>query len=589
MITNLYEKALTLVKDDKTLLPVRKSNVQNVAAISLGADSKTEFLSTLENFGISKTYSFSHNIDRATKDKLNNEIRNIETVIVGVHDMSIFKSRDFGISKSSFDLIYELNSSKNIILCVFGSPYSLEFFTDIQSVLVAYEENDIVENVVAQALFGVSRINGKLPVSVNSAFPINSGLFRIGGFQMGYSIPEAVGICSDSLLAIDTIIQEMFEKKAAPGCQVLAAKNGRIFYQKSFGHHTDNQNKKVSNTDVYDVASVTKILATTISLMRLYDEGKIKLHEPIRKYLNDIDTTNKASLIVEDILAHHSGLPGWIAFYENTIEEESKSVQRLPEYYRAEASDSFSLQVCQELYLRSDWKDSIYYKIYDCELRDSRDYRYSDLGFYIFHQIIEGLTDQNLNEYVENTFYKPLGLNYTTFNPLSKIDKNMIPPSEKDDYFRDRVVQGYVHDMGAAMLGGVSGHAGLFSNSYELAVLMQMLLNGGSYAGQQFIHPQTIQKFTKRYYKSSRRGLGFDMKEMDPDNKLNMSELASEYTFGHLGFTGISVFADPKHDLIYIFLSNRTFPTMKNYVFGKENYRPRIQSVFYNALMESKS
>ena len=234
LVTKLYEKALTLVKDDKSLLPVRKNNLENVAAISLGAESKTEFLSTLEKFGISKSYSFSHNIDNEAKDKLNNELRNIETVIIGVHDMSIFKSRDFGISKSSFDLIYELNSSKNIILCVFGSPYSLEFFTDIQSVLVAYEENDIVENVVAQALFGVSRINGKLPVTVNSTFPINSGIFRIGGFQMGYSTPEAVGVCSDSLLAIDTIIQEMFEKKAAPGCQVLAAKNGRIFYQKSF-------------------------------------------------------------------------------------------------------------------------------------------------------------------------------------------------------------------------------------------------------------------------------------------------------------------------------------------------------------------
>jgi CubicO group peptidase (beta-lactamase class C family) len=175
------------------------------------------------------------------------------------------------------------------------------------------------------------------------------------------------------------------------------------------------------------------------------------------------------------------------------------------------------------------------------------------------------------------------------FNPLKKLDPNTIPPSEKDDYFRCCEVRGYVHDMGAAMLGGVCGHAGLFSNSKEMAILMQMLLNGGVYGGKKYLSPQTIRKFTKRYYKSTRRGLGFDMKELDEDKKLNIAEEASDQAFGHLGFTGISVFADPKNDLIFVFLSNRTYPSMNNGLFSKNNYRPRVQSVFYNAIIDKNA
>jgi CubicO group peptidase (beta-lactamase class C family) len=503
--------------------------------------------------------------------------------------MSIYKSKEFGISKDEFDLIYKLNSTKNVILVVFGSPYSLQYFSDIKNVLMAYEDTEIMQQVAAQAIFGVTKIQGKLPVGVNATFPIATGFYRQGLFRLGYALPESVGICSDSLLAIDTIIEEMLNKKAAPGCQILAAKDGKIFFNKSYGHHTPNGSRKVKEQDVYDLASVTKILSTTISLMKLYDEGKLNLHEPIKKYIANIDTTNKADLIIEDILAHHSGLPGWIPFYENTMDKESKTLKRLAACYNNTASDSFDIKVCQDLYLRGDWKDSIYNMIYCCELKNNKDYRYSDLGFYLFHQLIEQQSNMKLEDYVQKQFYIPLGLTNTMYNPDGIIDKDRLVPSEKDDYFRDQVIQGYVHDMGAAMLGGVSGHAGLFSNSKEVAVLMQMLLNGGTYAGREYIKPQTIEKFTKRYYKSSRRGLGFDMKELNGNNSLNMAEEASDNTFGHLGFTGISVFADPDYNLIYVFLSNRTYPTMKNHIFAKENYRPRVQSVFYKAMKKAGS
>ncbi|NNE14829.1 MAG: serine hydrolase [Saprospiraceae bacterium] len=585
----LYEKAVTLVKDDADLVPIKQPDNQKLACISIGNNKAGSFQNTIAKFGITKLIDlekdFSIDVAKSTEKKLTD----YETVIIGIHDMSIYKSRDFGISKAAFDLIYKLNSTKKVILVLFGSPYALQYFTDVPTILMGYENDDAMQKVMAQSLMGVTKIEGVLPVSPHVAFPVKSGLTRSGFFRLGYATPETVNINPDTLLLIDTLVQEMFDEEAAPGCQILAAKDGKIFFHKSYGYHTPDKKKKVKNDDVYDVASVTKILATTISLMKLYDEDKLNLYEPIKKYIPHLDTTNKGGLIIEDILAHQSGLPGWIAFYENTIDQESKSVKRLEEYFSDTPSDSFPMQICDKLYLRADWQDSIYNMIYNCDLRDRRDYKYSDLGFYLFHQLIEEVTQMPLEKYVEETFYRPMGLQSTLYNPLDKIDANRILPSEDDEYFRDRVVHGYVHDMGAAMLGGVSGHAGLFSSARDLAELLQMLLNGGSYAGKNYLKPSTVNKFARRYYKSTRRGLGFDMKELDEDKKLNMAEEASSNAFGHLGFTGISVFADPKHDLIYVFLSNRTFPSMKNYKFAKNSYRSRIQSVFYRAMINTRA
>lgn len=583
LIQKLYEKAITLAKDDRGQVPFKDTALGKTAVISLGAENNS-FTTRLASFGITDMTGEL----RKAPSKITETLRPYDNIIVSLHDMSIYRNRDYGISKESFDLIYKLNSQKNLTLVLFGTPYALEFFSDIDAIVMAYEDNALAQDVAAQSLVGVNRITGRLPVGVGKDFTVGHGIERAGLYRLGYALPEAVGINSDSLLVIDTIVQEMLDKKATPGCQILAARKGKIFFQKSYGSHTPQGRLDVLDNDIYDVASVTKILASTISVMKLYDEGKINLYEKLEKYIPECDTTNKSGLILEDILAHHSGLPGWIPFYERTLDQESRKLKRRDEYYSQVPSDSFNIKVCHNLYLRSDWRDSIYNIIYSCDLRDSRDYRYSDLGFYLLQKIIQDSTGMPLDLYAASQFYNPMNLDNTMFNPVDKVDRDRIIPSEKDDYFRDCVLQGYVHDMGAAMMGGVAGHAGLFSNAGDLAVLMQMLLNGGSYGGKNYIRPQTIEKFTSRYYKSSRRGLGFDMKELDPEKTLNMAEEASDNTFGHLGFTGIAVFADPDEDLIYIMLSNRTYPTMKNYIFARENYRPRIQSVFYRAMMDRK-
>ncbi|NNE25536.1 MAG: serine hydrolase [Saprospiraceae bacterium] len=587
--SKLYEKAVTLVQDKSEAIPILDNEHETTASIAIGTDESTVFQQRLSKYGITDHHILNSKFSLEEKKKIKSKLHDIKNVIIGIHDMSISNSKKFNISEEAFDLIFELNSTKNVILVIFGSPYALKYFPAVKTIVQAYEEDPLMQEAAADALLGTNGIEGKLPVSAHDAFPVNTGLVKSSISRLGYSRPEQVGILSDSLLAIDTIVEEMIRLKGAPGCQILAARHGKIFFNKSYGYHTYDGIRRVSNDDVYDVASVTKTLATTIALMKMHDERNLNIHKPLKYYLDDVDTTNKADLIIEDILAHHSGLPGWIPFYRETIDPDNEDdKKRLEKYYRSESSDSFALRITDDIYLRTDYADSIYSKIYSCDLRTNKDYRYSDLGYYLFKKIIENANQMALDAYVQEYFYKPLGLKNTMFNPIDKLDPSKIVPSEKDDYFRCQVVQGHVHDMGAAMLGGVCGHAGLFSTAEDLAVLMQMLLNGGHYSGKQYLKPQTIQKFTRRYYKSSRRGLGFDMKELDDSKVLNISEKASDLAFGHLGFTGISVFADPKYDLIFIFLSNRTYPTMKNSIFSKNNYRPRVQSVFYNAIMDSE-
>jgi beta-glucosidase-like glycosyl hydrolase/CubicO group peptidase (beta-lactamase class C family) len=592
----LIESALTMVKNQVSVVPVSQTKNKKYASLAIGVSKETEFQKRLESFADIEHHTASKDISDDKIDELLRKLGGKDVVFVSTHDMSKYESKNFGITKEEVALIQTLARKTDVVLTVFGSPYSLKYFENLPTILMAYSEDPINQDKAAQALFGVLDIKGKLPVSASDKITSGMGEFISAIGRLGYGSPERVGMSSDSLEYIDEIVKEMIANKAAPGCQIFCVKDGLIVYDKSYGYHTYDKKRKVKPTDIYDLASVTKIMASTLSVMKLEDAGLLKLNEPLVKYLPVLDTSNKKDIILEDILAHHAGLRGWVPFYESTITPSSyykkkRKNKKRPKtwkpdeaYYRTARTDSFSILIADDLYMRTDYIDSIYSRIYGTSLKEDRDYKYSDLGFYLVHQIVHRLTGQNLDQYATRSFYKPIGLERTLFNPLTSFEKKEITPSEKDNYFRNKVVHGYVHDMGAAMLGGVAGHAGLFSNAREIGVLMQMLLNGGSYLGTQYIDPNTVKKYTTRHYRSQRRGIGFDMKQLDPDEKPNMSEAANDGTFGHLGFTGTSVFADPEENLIYIFLSNRTYPTMKNRVFGRKNYRPRIQSVFYKAL-----
>lgn len=592
----LIENALTMVKNQASIIPITRTKNKKYASLSIGTKEETPFQKRLSSFMKVDHFQSTKNLKGAGIDSLLRKLSSYEKVFVSTHDMSKYEKKNFGITEGEVSIIQKLARKTDVVLTVFGSPYSLKYFENLPTILMAYSEDPINQDKAAQALLGVIDIKGKLPVSAGETLKSGMGLIISSIGRLGYGSPERVGMSSDSLKYIDKIVKEMIAKKAAPGCQIFCVKDGLIIHDKSYGYHTYDKKRKVKTTDLYDLASITKILASTISVMKLDDEDKLSLIEPMVKYLPVLDTCNKKDLILEDMMAHHAGLRGWVPFYEATISpktyyKKKKNKKKRPKtwkpdeaYYRSSATDSFNVLVADDLYMRTDYIDSIYSRIYGTSLKEDRDYKYSDLGFYLVHQIISKLTGQTLDQYALRNFYKPMGLDRTLFNPLSSFEKKEIAPSEKDNYFRNDVVHGYVHDMGAAMLGGVAGHAGLFSNAREVAILMQMLLNGGSYLGTEYIKPQTVKQYTSRHYRSQRRGIGFDMKQLDPDEKLNMSEAANDGTFGHLGFTGTSVFADPEENLIYVFISNRTYPTMKNRVFGRKNYRPRIQSVFYKAL-----
>lgn len=583
----LIENAITLASDIDEIVPIRKIQDMKFATISVGTKFKTPFQTQLDYYVTSKHSNLTRPGNPSEKTKIAQNTKDADYVIVGIHDMSKYASKNFGLSQANIDYLKTLEKTKKLIVVIFGSPYSLKYFDDFSNVIVAYEDDEVTQNLAAQAIFGAFTIKGKLPITASEKYIFGKGEYRESLGRFGYSIPERVGMSSQILDGIDTIINQMITSKAAPGCQILAAKDGKIVFQKSYGNFKYTGSKPVDNNDIYDVASVTKTCASTISLMKLYDEQRFDLNAPLDRYIAEADSCNKGDLNCRTTLAHHAQLAGWIPFYKKTVSA-GKNSKPLEEYYSTTLKDGFTIPVAENLFLKTDYRDSIWNRIYSSKLREKKGYRYSDLAFYFMHKSIYNISGKPLNEYAYNTFYGPLGLRRTGYLPLRKHMRSEIAPSENDRYFRKQIIKGHVHDMGAAMLGGVSGHAGLFSNAGELAIIFQMLLNGGSYGGVQYLTPETIKTFTTRYPESTRRGIGFDMKELDPHKKLNMSKLASDSTFGHLGFTGIAAFADPEEDLVFIFVSNRTFPSMSNQKFSKGNYRPRVQTQIYKSLQRNK-
>ncbi len=582
--SKIYERAITLVKNDQDILPLKVLANVSFGSISLGSNQMNKFQQRLLYYADVDNTFLPKDSPKKEYDFKVKQISKHDVVFVTLEDMSRYASRNFGINENQISFIKELAKKTKVLLTIFGSPYALEYFEDIPNVILAYEEDEMAQDAAAQAIMGAIDITGKLPVSASPNYPLGTGIKIPSLSRMGFSIPEAVGMNSDTLKNIQKLVDELISTEAAPGCQVLVAKNNKVIYHKAFGHHTYNKKRKVTKWDIYDLASVTKVLASTVSAMHLQDEGKFDLKKPIREYIAEEDTTNKADIIYEDILAHVAGLAGWIPFYITTVEGEKKK-KPSPDYYRSAPTDSFDIVVTPHLFLRHDYPDTIWRKIFSSKLRDNTDYRYSDLAFYIMNRTVKNITGYEVDGYAERNFYNPMGLRRTMFSPYRILADKDIVPSEHDEYWRNEVVDGTVHDMGAAMLGGVSGHAGLFSNALEVGIMMQMMLNGGHYGGRNYIESKTVDYYTKRHWRSSRRGIGWDMKELNPDRTLNMSEKASRRAFGHLGFTGTATFVDPDHDIVFVFLSNRTYPTMRNNKLGKNDYRPKIQSVIYDAIM----
>jgi len=355
-----------------------------------------------------------------------------------------------------------------------------------------------------------------------------------------------------------------------------------VIYDKSFGYHTYDEKRPVTSTDLYDIASITKIAGALPALMHLYENKQLHLDSTLGSYLDFVKESNKDSLKVRDILVHQAGLRSWIPFYKETLPEKGK----LNEMYSNKRTKEFSVEVAQDVYMNTAFVDTIWQRILDSEVvSPDPKYNYSDLGYYFFKELVEEQLDMPMDKFLHSYFYSQLGMNNTSYKARRYFPEERIIPSEVDEYFRLQTLQGHVHDMGAAMLGGIGGHAGLFSNANDLAKMMQLYLNGGKYGSQSFFKPSTINLFTQKQIEDNRRGLGFDKPELNTDKNSPCAECVSPKTFGHSGFTGTCVWADPAHNLIYVFLSNRVYPSMNNRKLVRENIRTEIQDVISQAVL----
>lgn len=579
LIQDLYEKSLVLAANNKSI-PIHTKDSFNLASLLIGTTEKNAFQNQLSAFAPVEHFQSG----KSPSQSLLNKLGKYETVIVGLFDMSKYSSRNYGITTETLEFLKQLNQQTNVVLSVFGSPYSLKYFENIPTVLLAHDEMEGAQKAAAQAIFGAIPISGKMPLTASEKFPLGFGIEQEQITRLHYASPEALGYASEQFEIIDSFVLEGIRDKAMPGCQVLVAKDGQIIWDKAYGDFDYKSNQKVKTSDIYDLASMTKVAATTLALMKLYEERKIQINRRMGDYLPIPDTSKVYNLIVKDVLTHSSGLQSWIPFYLKTIKD-----TLYDHIYSASKDSVFTIPVADNLYMRACYRDSIYNWIFNAKVADKPEYRYSDLGFYMFKLIVETQTGKDFETYLNDVFYTSLGLQNTCFNPLNCFDKERIVPTEDDKLFRKQLICGYVHDPGAAMLGGVGGHAGLFSNAEDMAVLLQMLLNGGEYGGNRYLESKTIHYFTRKQKKDNRRGLGFDKPEPDIYEPGPTAMSASSRSFGHSGFTGTCFWADPDHNLIYIFLSNRVNPDASNKKLIRDNIRTNIHQSIYDILKVSST
>ncbi|MFC2137579.1 glycoside hydrolase family 3 N-terminal domain-containing protein [Bacteroidota bacterium] len=616
-LRRLIESSITIVKDKNDFLPLKRLDTLRIASVCLGEGDSNTFQEALTLYAKVDHFTLAKNADSLNFKELRNDINSYNLIILGVHNPSRWASNNFGVNNEVIDFIENLSINKKVVLCMFTNPYAMAKFNNIeniQSTIIAFEDDTLIQHYTAQAIFGGIRTEGKLPVTVGGYYCEGDGVKIDSVIRFKYSMPEEIDIDPDDLTGIDSIVNDAIQSRAIPGCQILCAKDGVVFYHKSFGYHTYLEEKKVKKTDIYDIASITKIASTIPALMHLSDKEQFNIGQKMSYYLPELLETNKKHIFCTDVLTHQARLMPWIPFYISLIQplykgDELFSNEFSPDYpceiaykmylnkhfkinndlYSFFSDSNYSIQVADRFFIKNEYIDTIYNQINISELREKNGYKYSDLGYYYFYRMIERITNRKFNNYLDSILYRPLGATTLRFLPLQHFEKELIVPTENDRIFRQQILHGHVHDPGAAMLGGICGHAGLFSNANDLAKLMQMYLNNGKYGGERYIKKETIDFYTSCPFcnNGNRRGLGFDKPEPNTRKINPVSDLASLESYGHTGFTGTIAWADPKYNMVFIFLSNRIHPDASNSKLIKMNIRSNIQEEFYKAILNN--
>ncbi len=593
--------ALTLLRnDDPSVFPLRPVDAmtsgkaaaglrlfrhKRVAYIGMGLTEDNEFSHRMRTDYNAHVYFFDYNLDStkaaAALELLSNRY---DAIVIGLHNYARFPAHNFAISAPATWLLQQLQQKEKTVTFVFGNPYAIRNTCDARVLVACYEDDDITQDVAADLLNGKFVAHGHLPVTVCPQWKAGAGLTD-SLVTLPTVKPAQEGMDAAKLDKIDAIAEEAIAKKATPGCVVLVARHGKIVYHKAFGYLTYDKTEPVYKETIYDMASCTKICATTMATMRLYDEGKIDLQKTLGDYLPWVRGSDKDTLKLIDIMLHQARLVPDVVFYKECVDS-SKEQYPLPWIFSTKADSTHGVRVAENLYLRNDWRDTMCLRIVQSKLMPPHKYIYSDNDFILMGLIVEKVTGMTLDQYVKTTFYDPLGMTSTGFLPRNRFPLGRIAPTADEPIFRHQLIRGDVHDPGSAMFGGVCGHAGLFSDAYDLAVLAQMLLDGGSLNGQSFIKKSTIDYFTDYHSDISRRGIGWDKPEKDNATRREPYPClsASPLTFGHTGFTGTCVWVDPKYDLTFIFLSNRVNPIENDPWLSRLNIRGRIQETVYQSM-----
>ncbi|AQG79958.1 glycoside hydrolase family 3 N-terminal domain-containing protein [Spirosoma montaniterrae] len=603
----MAEASLTVLKNEANLLPLQRLDTLRIASVSVESESITAFQKMAANYTQVDHFNISSKTPDSTLAQVHESLKNYNLLLVDVHLNNIRPGARYGLQAKTAGLVSELVATGKAVVTVFGNAYVLDKLTfpadtaqlnysieRARAIVLPYQLTNYTEELSAQLIFGAIGAQGKLPVTVNQRFRTGDGIMLQPIGRMKYTIPEEVGIDGQFLTRqVDSLVNVGLSQRAFPGCVVQMAKDGKVIFRKAYGTHVYDASlgvepKPVQPDDLFDMASVTKVSTSTPALMRLVDEGKFNLDGTMDDYLPFLKKSNKANLRWRDVLTHQAGLKAWIPFWRDALTGEAgqPGVTWKPRTFRAKRSKRYSIEVTDSLFLNRKYVKTIYKAIKESPVSDKKEYVYSDLSFILYPQVVKNLTGEEFEGYLKTNFYGPLGAATLTYNPRRFYSLSRIVPTEYDSLFRKTLIWGRVHDEGAAMLNGLSGHAGLFGTANDLMKLVEMYRQRGQYAGQRFISEKTIGEFTRYQFRElgNRRGLGFEKPSFTYSG--NAPRSATPASFGHSGFTGTFTWVDPDpaYNLTYVFLSNRVYPTRNNNRISQLNTRTNVGEALYQAI-----
>ena len=568
------EQTTVLLNNPNGLIPLKNLKDLTIASVDFGIPNSTVFDSIVAKYWTLKTF----NADTLnTSDDFNNlhkKLKLFNLVIIKISDKT---PNNTILSR----FISDLESQTQVILVLSGTGSNLSKFEKSKSPLIwSRLQNEETSSVAAQLIFGGIAATGQLDATYSPIFKKGMGS-DTPKIRLGYSVPEAVSLPSSFIAGIDALVSEGIKARSAPSAVILVAKDGKVIFNKAYGSHSYDGLRATEVDDIYDMASVTKVTATTPSIMRLYDRNIIGLDTLISKYVASTrNIPDKSDIKIREALLHEAGYYPYIKFFELLKPGEMSK----------DSSAAYPVKVADNYFLRANYFDDVMWPVTLKSHGDTRGkFVYSDISMYMLKEVVEQVTHRKLNEYVLNEFYLPLGMQSTGFLPRNRFEKSRIVPTTENDYwFRNMLVQGYVNDPGAAMAGGVEGHAGLFSNANDLAIYYQMLLNKGTYGGEKYFNPATVDLFTSRQSKVSPRGYGF-ARVTEAEEKAGKG-YPSQLAYGHSGYTGTYVWVDPKYNLVFICLTNRVYPDdNKTYGVSKVNLRARVLDYVYEEIIKTQN